>query len=264
LCETGGLTRELKPRVCAVSYLNTTPLTWGLLHGPQRDAFDLRFEIPSICAALLRTGEVDIGLVPAIELERQPIEMIPPLGIVSRGAVRSILLVSRVPVEEITTLAADLSSRTSVVLAQVILAKRFGIRPAVTAMPPDVGVMLERADAALVIGDPALLIDPLRTDAAVTDLGMEWTKMTALPMVYAVWAARSGFDWTKAAAVLEASWRFGRERISAIVTSEALPRGVPAELACAYLTRNIAFEVDEPASRGLELFRSMARDGSWV
>jgi chorismate dehydratase len=250
LCETGGLTRELKPRVCAVSYLNTTPLTWGLLHGPQRDAFDLRFEIPSICAALLRTGEVDIGLVPAIELERQPIEMIPPLGIVSRGAVRSILLVSRVPVEEITTLAADLSSRTSVVLAQVILAKRFGIRPAVTAMPPDVGVML--------------LIDPLRTDAAVTDLGMEWTKMTALPMVYAVWAARSGFDWTKAAAVLEASWRFGRERISAIVTSEALPRGVPAELACAYLTRNIAFEVDEPASRGLELFRSMARDGSWV
>jgi predicted solute-binding protein len=254
----------LKPRVCAVSYLNTTPLTWGLLHGPQRDAFDLRFEIPSICAARLRAGEVDIGLVPAIELERQPIELIPPLGIVSRGAVRSILLVSRVPVDEIATLAADLSSRTSVVLAQVILAKRFGVCPVVTAMPPDVGAMLDRADAALVIGDPALLIDPLRKDATVTDLGLDWTELTGLPMVYAVWAARSGFDWTKAAPVLEASWRFGRERIGAIVAAEASPRGVPKELACAYLTRNISFEVDEPASRGLELFRSMARDGGWV
>jgi chorismate dehydratase len=254
----------LKPRVCAVSYLNTTPLTWGLLHGPQRDAFDLRFEIPSICAALLRAGEVDIGLVPAIELERQPIEMIPPLGIVSRGAVRSILLVSRVPADEIATLAADLSSRTSVVLAQVILEKRFGVRPTVTAMPPDVDAMLDGADAALIIGDPALLIDALRTDVGVFDLGLEWTKMTGVPMVYAVWAARFGFDSTKAAPILEASWRFGRERISAIVTAEAPPRGVPAELACPYLTTNISFEVDEPALRGLELFRSMARDGGWV
>ena len=254
----------MKPRVCAVSYLNTTPLTWGLLHGPQRDAFDLRFAIPSVCASLLRSGEIDIGLVPAIELERQPITAIPTLGIVSRGSVRSILLVSRVPFEEITTLSADLSSRTSVVLAQLILAKRFGVRPTVTAMLPDIDRMLDEADAALVIGDPALLIDPLRTDALVADLGGEWTQITGLPMVYAVWAARAGFDSTEAAAVLEASWRYGRERIREIVGCEAAPRGVPAELACAYLTRNISFEVDEAAFRGLELFRSLAREGGWV
>lgn len=189
---------------------------------------------------------------------------IPPLGIISRGAVRSILLVSKCPLNQIRTLAADLSSRTSVVLAQVILARKFGIRPVVTAMAPAIDRMLEQADAGLVIGDPALTMLASQTGVTTFDLGSEWTEMTGLPMVYAVWAARSGFDVTEAAIVLEASWRFGRERIGEIVGREALPRGVSKELAYTYLTRNIWFEVDEPASRGLDLFRSSAREGGWV
>ena len=198
--------------------------------------------------------------MPAIELERQQIGAVAPLGIVSRGAVRSILLVSKAPVSEIKTLAADLSSRTSVVLVQLILAKRFGVRPAVIPMRPLLDRMLEEADAGLVIGDPALLIDPERSDALVVDLGTEWTAMTGLPMVYAVWAGRSGFESAAATRILQESWEYGMERIEEIVATEAPQRKIPGELARAYLTRNISFAVDGEASKGLELFRRLARD----
>ncbi len=254
----------MKPRVCAVSYLNTLPLVWGLKEGPQRDLLDVRFEIPSVCAALLRRGEVDIGLVPAIELERQPLRVITSLGIASRGAVTSILLFSKMAPAQIRTLAADSSSRTSVVLAQVWLREKFGVKAAVTAAAPDVKTMLERADACLVIGDPALRVDLAAMDCAVFDLGAEWTEMTGLPFVYAVWAARAGFDAEFAAGVLRDSWLFGKGRIPEIAGSEAARHGVSVEAAVRYLSESIRFEIDGACQAGLERFRELARSAGLV
>ncbi|MDQ6699508.1 MAG: ABC transporter substrate-binding protein, partial [Acidobacteriota bacterium] len=109
-------------RVCAVQYLNTAPLVWGMLHGPQRGRFDLSFETPSKCADAVAAGAADIGIIPSIELERQDLTIVPGLGIASVGAVRSILLISKAPASEIRILAADVSSRTSVALSRIILA----------------------------------------------------------------------------------------------------------------------------------------------
>ena len=230
-----------------------------MLHGPQQGVVDLRFETPAQCATLLKTGEVDIGLVPVIELERQPLEIIPGLGIASTGAVRSILLISKVPVSEMRSLAADSSSRTSVVLARIVLAERFGVRPHVEKALPVVSAMLEHADACLVIGDPALRVDPESKDLHIYDLGFEWTQWTGLPMVYAVWAARSGFDWIDGEKVLRASWQFGRDRIDTIAARECESRQVSATSARDYLTRNIEFELSDNHLRGLARFRQLAR-----
>src|SRR5579863_2815980 len=131
---TGWLNRL---RVCAVSFLNTCPLVWGLQYGPQKDIFDLSFEIPSVCADRLADGSADIGLVPVIEARRQGLEMVPGLGIACNGPVRSILLVSHVPAPEIRSMAVDCSSRTSVVLAEVVLRERFGATPSMRPQGPD-------------------------------------------------------------------------------------------------------------------------------
>src|SRR5579863_7870566 len=128
-------TPTTKPRVCAVSYLNTVPLVWGMLHGTGpdhgREVFDLRFALPSECADQLASGEADIGIVPVIEMARQHLEYFPGTGIACHGPVRSILVVSKVPFREIKTLATDSGSRTSVMLSRVILAEKFGAEPAV-------------------------------------------------------------------------------------------------------------------------------------
>src|SRR5258707_13073922 len=150
----------LPPKVCAVSYLNTVPLVWGMLHGPERGVFDLRFALPSDCADQLASGAADIGIVPVIEMARQGLEYYRGTGIACHGPVRSILLVSKVPFRAIRTLATDSGSRTSVMLSRVILAERFGAEPSVVSRPPDLAAMLGEADAALLIGDAALAVDP--------------------------------------------------------------------------------------------------------
>ena len=225
---------------------------------------DLRFEIPAACADLLRSEEVDIGLVPVIELDRQKLDMLPRLGIASSGPVRSILLVSKVAAPDIRSLAADSSSRTSVVLAQILLAERFGSRPMVTEHRPEVGEMLAQADACLVIGDPALRIDRSQLGFHIYDLGAEWTAWTGLPMVYAVWAARAGFHAGAVAEVLNASWEYGRGRRREAAEGECATRGIPAELAYEYLTCNIEYEMSDNHGKGLALFRSLARTAGLV
>src|SRR5882762_8070883 len=107
-----------------------------MLHGREREQVELSFSIPSACSHDVECGMVDIGLVPVAEIARQGLEAVPGVGISCRGAVRSILLISRVPWREVRTLAADLGSRTSVELARVILRERFGVMPEITAQEP--------------------------------------------------------------------------------------------------------------------------------
>jgi chorismate dehydratase len=164
-----------------------------MLHSPDRalrEAFDLRFALPSDCAAQLASGEADIGIVPVIETARQKLEYFRGTGIACHGPVRSILLISKVPLNRIRTLAADAASRTSVMLARVILAEKYGVEPKLVTRAADLAAMLGEADAALIIGDPALRLDPAALPFETLDLGGEWVGMTGLPMVFAVWSGR--------------------------------------------------------------------------
>ena len=108
------------------------------------------------------------------------------------GPVRSILLISKVPFQQIRTLSADSSSRTSVMLSRIVLARKYGAFPEIRTHRPDLAEMLDFDDACLIIGDPALVLDPATLPFHVLDLGAEWTEMTDLPMVFAVWAERRG------------------------------------------------------------------------
>jgi predicted solute-binding protein len=230
-----------------------------MLHGPQRDLFELEFAIPAICADRVASRAADIGIVPSFELTRQNLETIPGAGIACHGAVRSILLVSSRPAAEIRTLAADSSSRTSVELARVILSRKYGARPNLIRQPPDLDAMLRTADAALIIGDPALRIDPARLPYRTYDLGAEWLEMTGLPMVFAVWAAHPGLVTEELAEAFRESCRFGRDRLEAIVAVEAPRREFTPELVREYLTRNIVHELTARDYEGMELFLSYAR-----
>lgn len=248
-----------KLRVCAVSYLNTTPLVWGMLHGPQRGLFDLDFQIPAACADHVASGAADIGIIPCFELTRQDLEIIPGTGIACHGPVRSILLVSARPASQIRRLAVDSSSRTSVELARVLLLRRFGVEPEFLPHVPDLDAMLQIADAALIIGDPALRIEPTLLPYHVYDLGAEWVEMTGLPMVFAVWAGRKGSITPQVEAAFQESCRYGRERIEEIVAVEAPRREFSPDLVRRYLTQHIVHELGPKDYEGMELFLSYAR-----
>jgi chorismate dehydratase len=227
-----------------------------MLHGDQRDSVDLSFSIPSECARQVETGQIDVGLVPVAEVARQGLEIVPGVGIACFGPVRSILLFSRVPWRNVRTLAADASSRTSVELARVILAERFGVIPQISERQPDINRMLADADAALVIGDPALRLDPVQLPYEWLDLGDEWKQLTGLPMVFAAWAGRR--PHADLAAITKASCMLGLERIDEIVTSEYQKRGVVRELADKYLRRHIRFALGPKEMEGLRAFLSIA------
>jgi chorismate dehydratase len=152
----------MKPlRLGAVSYLNTKPLVHGLDAHPEE--FEVRFDVPSKCAELLHAGRVDLGLIPAIEYLRGTYAIVPDISIASDGDVATVAVFTRTPIGEVRTLALDLSSRTSVALTRVLCAKKWHIEPKFTPAEPDLEAMLRRADAALVIGDPAFAIDPQET-----------------------------------------------------------------------------------------------------
>ena len=245
--------------MCAVSYLNTVPLVWGMLHGAQRGEFELEFAVPSRCAERLAAGSVDIGIVPSVELETLPLEILRGAGIACRGAIRSILLISKVPPERIRKLAADTSSRTSIMLARIVLAERYGVRPRMEPRPPDLEAMLDGADAAVIIGDPALRLAPAALPWPALDLGEEWLALTGLPMVFAVWAARRERYRAGLEEAFLDSCRYGRAHLDEIVRQEAGPRGIPEALAREYLSERVIHELGEEEYRGLAEFLARAR-----
>jgi predicted solute-binding protein len=230
-----------------------------MLHGPQRDLFELDFQIPAACADQVASGAADIGIIPSFELTRQNLEIIPGAGIACHGPVRSILLISAKPAGEIRRLAVDSSSRTSVQLARVILERRFGAEPELIAHAPDLDAMLRIADAALIIGDPALRIEPSRLPYHVYDLGKEWVEWTGLPFVFAVWAGRKEVITPEVTAAFQESCRYGRARIEEIVAAESGRREIAPELVRDYLNRHIVHELEPRDYQGMDLFLSYAR-----
>ncbi len=155
-----------KLRISVVQYLNTSPLVWGFTHGPLAGKYDLSFTVPSQCAEALRAGEVDIAIIPAIEYQRiDNLVILPDLAIASKRRVRSLLLISKVPIapagaaeKSIRSIALDRSSRSTQALTKILCARHWQISPQFREMPPDLPTMLAESDAALLIGDPALRI----------------------------------------------------------------------------------------------------------
>src|SRR5215213_4251691 len=175
-------------RLGAVDYLNARPLVYGL---ELRHGFALQFDAPSKCAALLHEGSLDVGMIPSIEyLRGQEYHAVPDMAIVSEGPVASVAMFTNKPIEQIRSVAADTSSRTSNGLLRVLCAEAFGIDPEFVPMSPRPAEMLRRCDAALVIGDAALFFDHQRAGVEKIDLGEQWTGMSGLPFVWAFWAGR--------------------------------------------------------------------------
>jgi predicted solute-binding protein len=203
-------------------------------------------------------GVAEIGLVPVAEIARQEMETVPGVGISCEGAVRSILLLSRVPWKQIKSLAADASSRTSVELARVILRERYGVEARVRQQQPRLQEMLATADAALIIGDPALRIEPDTSGYEWLDLGAEWLELTQLPFVFAAWAGKPGIAVNSLAKITMDSYSFGEAHIEEIVDGQHAIRGISKELAHRYLTRHIRFVIGRAERQGLEAFLELA------
>jgi len=148
-----------KLRISVVQYLNTAPLVWGFTNGPLRGKYDLSFTVPSQCAEDLRAGRADVAIIPAIEYQRIPgLAILPDMAIASKNQVRSLLVVAKQPMEQVRTFALDSSSRSTQALTRILCAEKWHIAPQFAEALPDLPEMLESADAALLIGDPALRI----------------------------------------------------------------------------------------------------------
>lgn len=253
-------------RISAISYLNTAPLLWDFEHGDAGRQFDISYTLPSACARALHGGTADIGIIPAAAYAQIPgLQVLPGVAIASRRAVRSILLVSKVPVEKVRSVALDTSSMTSVALTKILFAKWLGGERTYIPMAPDIPHMLADHDAALVIGDPALQID--RSRYLTLDLAEEWIRLTGMPFVFAFWAVRSvalreAAPALELAAVFQNSRDHGLEPASlAQIIREWAPRvGISENEVRIYLTENIHYQLDHGCLEGLQLFYRYAAE----
>ena len=247
-----------KPKLSIVYYLNALPLSWGFLHGEERDLFDLDLSPPSRCADLLAQGDVDVGLIPAIEYQRiGGVKIVPYLSVASKEVVKSVLLLSKVPANQIQTLAADSSSRTSVCLLQILLRARFKTNPRIESHGPDLKQMLAKNDAALIIGDAALKAEagPL----FCYDLAAEWRALTGKPFVFAFWGVRESVTLPDTSA-FQRSFAYGRAHSEEIVEEQTRQLQLPAELIRTYINHHIDYSLDEENLAGLLQFYELARE----
>jgi len=246
-------------RLGSVSYLNARPCVVGLDQHPR---FDLRFDVPSQCAELLHEGAIDVGLIPSIEYLRPPgherYRIVPGVAIASRGPVASVALYTKGPVSEVQSIALDTSSRTSVALTRVLCSRAFDIEPSLVPIGPDLPAMLQRYDAALLIGDNALLTDGGQNFEKI-DLGDTWTKLTGLPFVYAFWVGRP--DALTAADVrsLQEARDTGvnqSDQVAGAYFSDPALQAIGAR----YLRDNIKYDLGDDELAGLELFYRFAAE----
>jgi chorismate dehydratase len=239
-------------RLGAVSYLNVRPLVYGLGGRPD---LSLRFDLPSECARLLTAGAIDLGMVPSITyLGRPGDRIVPGVCIGSDGPVASVALFTRRPVRRIRTIAMDTSSRTSAALVRIVCRRVFEIAPTFVPHAPDVASMLAEADAALLIGDPALFLDPHAWGAEKIDLGQVWTDMTGLPFVWAFWSGPAGAATAETVGVLQAAARDGMAHLDEIA-SNYVPESPSREaLARRYLRENLLFALTPRALDGLRAY----------
>ncbi len=240
-----------KLRAAAVSFLNARPLT-AALAGSKR--IELVLAEPSMCAAMLERGEVEIALLPVGALAGKDYEIVPGIAIGSDGPVSTVLLVGEQSPVVWDEVFLDTASRTSQLLAKIVLAER-GIHPKFTPMPAADGLAAARGTkGALVIGDRAFAVSANQ----VLDLGREWTHLTRLPMVYALWAARPGVLTPEDVAEIALAAREGLGMRTEIAQGFAKEKGGDPERYRRYLTHRIRYGLGPYELQGLEAFLDRA------
>lgn len=272
-----------KIRISIVQYLNTAPLIWGFTQGLLQDKYELSFTIPSQCADDLRDGRADVAIIPAIEFQRiEDLVVLPALAIASKKQVRSLLIVSRKPITEVGSIALDVSSRSTQALTRILCSEHWNISPRFFEAAPDVSRMLDDADAALLIGDPALRLAMAMAENAETgsagewvcdakriggkggtqlhvyDVVQHWRDLTGLPAVLAVWAARRETVTQEILADFTASKEYGMARIEEISADAADKMSLPQAELTSYLRDNIDFTLDSENISGLEMYYCLA------
>jgi chorismate dehydratase len=253
----------LTPRLAASNYLNSAPVVYAFAEGSQRGRCLIESDpAPAACAGMLASGLVDGALIPSIEYHRIPgLALARGVCVAARHEVRSVLLISRVPLAEVRSVALDEQSRTSAALVRILLERFHGVSARYAQAAPDLPSMLAVHDAALMIGDPAMAAETDGLEAH--DLARMWRETTGLPFVFAVWAVRpdrvdgSGLDFGAAvreglAAAPEIAARF----------SDRL--GLSPESLLDYLTSNIHYTLDAESLEGLELFYRLAAEAGQV
>lgn len=280
-----------KLRISVVQYLNTAPLVRGFTHGPLQNKYDLSFTVPSQCAEALRSGAADVAIIPAIEHQRivadsVALTILPGLSIASKERVRSLLLLSKVPIRQARRIALDRSSRSTQALVKILAARRWQIAPEFVEADPDPAAMLAGSDAALLIGDVALRIAiaaeqhvtpgpdhewlasastaaiaqlPPALPLHIYDVVKEWWHLTEKPAVLAVWAAHNaafpnGLVPAELVADFLASRDFGLAHLPEICAEAAREMHLPEKELRLYLQKNIDYTLDPENLQGLELF----------
>jgi len=237
---------------------------WDFEHGTAGADFEISYTLPAACAGELLASRADIGIIPAAAYAQIPdLAVLPGVAIAARRSVRSILLVSKVPVEKIQSVALDTSSMTSVALTKILFARWLGGDRKYVAMAPDLDSMLRDHDAALVIGDTALKVD--RCKYLTVDLAEEWIRFTGKPFVFAFWAIRQaalGGTSIDLPAVFQASRDHGLlpESLSQIAREWGPKLGIRECDVRSYLTENIHYQLDSGCIEGLQLFYRYAAE----
>lgn len=243
-------------RVGAVSYLNTKPLVHRFAElAPQAE---LVLDLPSRLADQLSFGQLDVALIPSIELlQNADYSRVSDACIGCVGPVMSVKLYSRVPLHEIRTLALDEGSRTSSAMVQIWLADCIGVRPTISPLAIGDGLRDATADAVMLIGDRAI-----RTKSDIYprewDLGEQWVREYRAPFVFAVWTARPGVELGDLAFALSAARNSGVAILPQIAAEECEHVGLTQTECLAYLRDNLYFHFGEEQQRGLNLFRDRA------
>jgi chorismate dehydratase len=270
-----------KLRVSIVEFLNTAPLVWGFTDGPLAGKYDLSFTVPSKCAEALRRGDADIAIIPSIEYQRMDgMVALPGMAIAAKREVRSLLVVAKRPLDMAKRIALDTSSRSTAALVRLLCAGYWNISPEFVDAAPDASEMLKQADAALVIGDPALRISlkmevlagkvptgeeccqgdpddlpvPGFDSLYVYDVAHQWREMTGKPAVLAIWAGQRDAITPEVIADFQASKQFGLERVREISEAASIKLDLPPRALQRYLTDNINFDLDEDNLSGLRVY----------
>jgi chorismate dehydratase len=264
-----------KNKISIVKYLNAVPLAWGILEGPQKPSFDAVLSTPAECAEQLSRGSVDIGLIPSIEFQRiKGSRIVPGPAVASLYQVRSVILVSVVPLWKIRTVACDNGSRTSVALTRIIFSEFYHTHPDFRPAEPNLASMLAQNDAAVLIGDNALKFmeenDRPNLDSQkpilrlgsepleVFDLAERWRFLTGLPFVFAFWAVRDGFKDAEVVNTLKASRDYGVANIPAIVARYSEHLQMKQPFLRDYLEKNVHYYMDQSCLEALQLFYEKA------
>ena len=251
-----------RPKIGAVSYLNTKPLVAGLEEAAAD--FEIVFDLPSRLADRLADGELDAALIPVVEAISNPrYTIVSDACIACRGPVWSVKLLSRVSSENIRTLSLDEGSRTSWILARVLLQRKFGVQPVCCPLSIDHDWWSTDTDAVMIIGDRAM--KAADDEFPFTwDLGATWNQWTGLPFVFAVWAAQPSSDLDRLDKILSSARDHGLETIEQIASDQAARYGLSNDECLSYLRDNLHFKLGAEEKSGLNLFLQYAADSSLI